>query len=467
MVIQQIYTGCLSEASYFIESKGEAVIIDPIRDTDKYLQLARDHNANIKYIFETHFHADFVSGHLDLSKQTGAVIVYGPYTETKFPFHLAKDGEVFKIGNISLEVIHTPGHTVESTCYLLKDEKGKPYCIFTGDTLFIGDVGRPDLSSGNLTKEELAAIMYDSIQNKIMPLADDIIVYPAHGAGSSCGKNIGTETQSTIGIQKKSNYALQPQTKEEFIKAVTKDLDDAPPYFSINAKINKEGYYNLDEIKSKGLTPISIKEFKEKAADGGVIVDTRTATEFTEGFIPGSVFIGMEGRFAEWAGSLLSFNEPIILVAAKGKEEEAVVRLARVGFDKVEGFLDGGFEAWKKAGENTDMIIDIEADELAMDIPFDENLLVLDVRRSTEFADGHVKDAVNLPLAEMTDVAQLANLEENQNIYVHCTAGYRSTIAVSLLKRQGYHNLRNVLGGWDKIKEQKGIATQKEANVLN
>jgi hydroxyacylglutathione hydrolase len=467
MVIQQIYTGCLSEASYFIESEGEAVIIDPIRDTDKYLQLARDHNANIKYIFETHFHADFVSGHLDLSKQTGAVIVYGPYTETKFPFHLAKDGEVFKIGNISLEVIHTPGHTVESTCYLLKDEKGKPYCIFTGDTLFIGDVGRPDLSSGNLTKEELAAIMYDSIQNKIMPLADDIIVYPAHGAGSSCGKNIGTETQSTIGIQKKSNYALQPQTKEEFIKAVTRDLDDVPPYFSINAKINKEGYDNLDEIKSKGLTPISIKEFKEKAANGGVIVDTRTATEFTEGFIPGSVFIGMEGRFAEWAGSLLSFNESIILVAAKGKEEEAVVRLARVGFDKVEGFLDGGFEAWKKAGENTDMIIDIEADELAMDIPFDENLLVLDVRRSTEFADGHVKDAVNLPLAEMTDVAQLANLEENQNIYVHCTAGYRSTIAVSLLKRQGYHNLRNVIGGWDKIKEQKGIATQKEANVLN
>lgn len=467
MVIEQIYTGCLSEAAYFIESEGEAVIIDPIRDTDKYLQMARDHNANIKYIFETHFHADFVSGHLDLSKQTGAGIVYGPHTEAKFPFHLAKDGEVFKIGNISLEVIHTPGHTVESTCYLLRDENDKPYCIFTGDTLFIGDVGRPDLSSGNLTREELAAIMYDSIQNKIMPLADDIIVYPAHGAGSSCGKNIGAETQSTIGIQKKSNYALQPQTKEEFIKAVTKDLEDAPPYFSINAKINKEGYHDLDEIKSRGLTSLSIKEFKEKAANGGIILDTRVATEFTEGFIPGSVFIGMEGRFAEWAGSLLSFNEPIILVTAKGKEEEAVVRLARVGFDKVQGFLEGGFEAWKKAGENTDMIIDIEADEMAMDIPFDENLLVLDVRRFTEFAEGHVKDALNLPLAEMTDVAQLANLEENQNIYVHCAAGYRSTIAVSLLKRQGYHNLRNILGGWNNIKEQKSIATQKEAQVLN
>lgn len=467
MVIQQIYTGCLSEASYFVESEGEAVIIDPIRDTDKYLQMAQDHNAGIKFIFETHFHADFVSGHLDLSKQTGAGIVYGPYTEAKFPFHLAKDGEIFKIGNISLEVIHTPGHTVESTCYLLRDENNKPYCIFTGDTLFIGDVGRPDLSSGNLTREELAAIMYDSIQNKIMPLADDIIVYPAHGAGSSCGKNIGTENQSTIGIQKKSNYALQPQTKEEFIMAVTKDLEDAPPYFSINAKINKEGYHDLDKIKTRGLSPLSIKEFKEKVANESVILDTRAATEFTKGFIPGSVFIGMEGRFAEWAGNLLSFNEPIIMVTDQGKEEEAVVRLARVGFDKVEGFLQGGFEAWKEAGENTDMIIDIEADEMAMDIPFDENLLVLDVRRFTEFADGHVKDALNLPLAEMTDVAQVANLEENQNIYVHCAAGYRSTIAVSLLKRQGYHNLRNILGGWNEIKKQKSIPTEKEANVLN
>ena len=467
MVIQQIYTGCLSEASYFVESGGESVIIDPIRDTDKYLQMARDHNASIKYIFETHFHADFVSGHLDLSKQTGATIVYGPNTEARFPFHLAKDGEMFKIGNIGLEVIHTPGHTVESTCYLLRDESNKPYCIFTGDTLFIGDVGRPDLSSGNLTKEELAAIMYDSLQNKIMPLADDVIVYPAHGPGSSCGKNIGAETQSTIGIQKKTNYALQPQTKEEFINAIIKDLEDAPPYFSVNAKINKEGYHNLDEIKKKGLTALSINEFKEKVAKGCTILDTRESAEFTNGFVPGSVFIGLEGRFAEWAGNLLSFNQPIVLVTASGKEEETVVRLARVGFEKVEGFLKGGFEAWEKAGEKKDLIIDIEPDELAMDIPFDDNLTVLDVRKFIEFAEGHVKDAVNLPLAEMTDVAQIANLEENQNIYVHCAGGYRSTIAISLLKRQGYHNVRNVLGGWNQIKEQKSIATQKEANVLN
>lgn len=467
MFIQQIYTGCLSEAAYFVESDGEAVIIDPMRDTDKYLQMAEEHNATIKYIFETHFHADFVSGHLDLSKQTGASIVFGPKTEAKFPFHLAKDGEIFKIGYISLEVIHTPGHTIESTCYLLRDEHERPYCIFTGDTLFIGDVGRPDLSSGNLTTEELAAIMYDSIQNKIMPLADDIIVYPAHGPGSSCGKNIGIETQSTIGIQKKTNYALQPQTKEEFIKSVTTNLEDAPAYFSINAKINKEGYHNLEKVKSMGLTPLSIKAFKEKTAEGRIILDTREANLFTEGFIPGSIFIGLEGRFAEWAGNLLSFDKPIILVTSLGKEEETVVRLARVGFEKVEGFLKGGYEAWQQAGEKTDLIIDIEADELAMDIPFDDHLTVLDVRRFNEFAEGHVKDAVNLPLAEMTDVAQIAQLEENQNIYVHCAAGYRSVIAVSLLKRQGYHNLRNVSGGWEKIKKQKSIITEKEAKVLN
>lgn len=467
MYIQQIYTGCLSEAAYFVESNGEAVVIDPMRDTEVYLQIAKEHNATIKYIFETHFHADFVSGHIDLSSKTGATIVYGPHTEARFLFHLATDGEIFKIGNITLEAIHTPGHTLESTCYLLRDEKGKPYCIFTGDTLFVGDVGRPDLSSGNLSKEELASIMYDSVQNKLMPLPDDVIVYPAHGPGSSCGKNIGTETLSTIGIQKQTNYAMKPQKREEFIKSVTEDLPEIPIYFSVNAKINKEGYNNLDEVKSKGLTPLSIKEFKEKSESGCVILDTREATEFTSGFIPGSIFIGLEGRFAEWAGNLLSFKEPIILVTPAGKEEETLVRLARVGFDKVEGFLKGGFEVWKDAGEKTDLIIDIEADELAMDIPFDDHLTVLDVRKFTEFGDGHIKDAINLPLSEMVDVAQIASLEEDQNIYIHCAGGYRSVIAASLLKRQGYHNLRNVLGGWEKIKEQKSILTEKDPAVLN
>lgn len=466
MLIQQIYTGCLSEAAYFVESDGEAVVIDPMRDTD-YLQIAKDHNASIKYIFETHFHADFISGHLDLSKQTGATIVYGPNTKADFPFHLAKDGEIFKIGKISLEVIHTPGHTLESSCYLLKDESGKPYCIFTGDTLFVGDVGRPDLSSGNLSKEELASIMYDSFQNKILPLPDDLIIYPAHGAGSSCGKNISTETHTTLGIQKKTNYALQPLTREEFIKVVTKDLPEAPAYFSINAEINKAGYKDLDELKSIGLTPLSVEDFKNKMKEGAIVLDTRDAEEFTDGFIQGAVFIGLNGRFAEWAGSLLSFKDPIVLVTDKGKEEETLIRLARVGFEKVQGYLKGGYKAWKNAGEKTDMIINVEADELAMDIPFDNKLTVLDVRRFNEFAEGHIKNAINLPLSEMVDVAQIAQLEEDQNIYIHCGSGYRSVIAASLLKRQGYNNLRNVSGGWEKIKAQKNIPIEKEENVLN
>ncbi len=318
MYLQQLYTGCLSEAAYFVESNGEAIIIDPLRDTDEYLKLAKEHNAEIKYIFETHFHADFVSGHIDLARETGATIVYGPNTETNFPFHLAKDGEIFKIGNITLQAIHTPGHTIESTCYLLNDEENKPYCLFTGDTLFVGDVGRPDLSSGNMTREELASVMYDTIQNKIIPLPDDVIVYPAHGAGSSCGKNIGSETSSTIGIQKKTNYALQSQTREEFITAVIEGLNEAPPYFAVNAKINKEGYYSLEGIKKKGLTPLSLKDFKDKINKDVIILDTRKSADFKEAFIPGSIFIGLEGRFAEWAGSLLPFHQRMILITEPG-----------------------------------------------------------------------------------------------------------------------------------------------------
>ncbi len=467
MYVQQIYTGCLSEAAYFIESNGEAIIIDPLRDTDAYLKLAKEHNAEIKYILETHFHADFVSGHIDLSKQTGATIVYGPGTEANFSFHLAKDGEVFNVGNIKIEVIHTPGHTLESTCYLLRDEENKPYCLFTGDTLFVGDVGRPDLSSGNMTSEELASIMYDTIQNKLMPLPDDVIVYPAHGAGSSCGKNISSETFSTIAIQKKTNYAMQSQTREEFIKAVTTGLNDAPAYFAVNAKINKAGYFSLEDVKTKGLTTITVKELKEKIKEDVIVLDTRKEEEFKDAFIPGSIFIGLEGRFAEWAGSLLPFDQRIVMVTQEGMEEETIVRLARVGFENVEGYLQGGIEAWKKAGEITDMIIDVEADELAMDIPFDDNLTVLDVRKPNEFAEGHVTDAVNINLADMTDVALIAQFEETQNLYVHCAGGYRSLIACSILKRQGYHNLRNVAGGWAKIKEQKNIKVEKEASVLN
>lgn len=466
MFIKQLYTACLSEAAYYIESEGEAAIIDPLRDVETYLQMAKERNAVIKYIFETHFHADFVSGHLDLAKATGAPIVYGPETVTSLPVQIAQDGQIFALGKLQLQVLHTPGHTVESTCYLLKDETGKPHAIFTGDTLFVGDVGRPDLSSGNMTSEELAAIMYDTLQNKILPLADDVIVYPAHGPGSSCGKNLGPHTFSTIGEEKKTNYALQPQSKEDFIKAVTDGLAVAPPYFSINAKINQHGYDSLDTVKSKALRPLNVAEFKA-AMQEALVVDTRHADQFTEGFIPGSIFIGLEGRFAEWAGSLLPFDKPILLVTDPGQEEESLVRLARVGLDKVEGYLQGSFEAWQMAGEKIDMIISIEPDELAMDLPHDNHLVVVDVRRETEFADGHVKNAINLPLGEMTDIAQLAQFEDNQNLYVHCAGGYRSVIAASLLKRQGTHNLRNVMGGWAKIKEQKGITVQKEASVLN
>ena len=347
MFIKQLYTNCLSEAAYYIESEGEAAIIDPLRDTEAYIELAKERNARIKYIFETHFHADFVSGHLDLSKQTGAPIIYGPGAKTNFIIHSAKDGEIFKLGKISFEVLHTPGHTIESSCYLLKDETGKPHAIFSGDTLFVGDVGRPDLSSGDMTSEELAGIMYDTIQSKILPLNDDIIVYPAHGPGSSCGKNLGPNTFSTIAEEKKTNYALQSQTKEEFIEAVTKGLNAAPRYFAINAKINQEGYEELTDIKIKGTKALSVDAFKASINDDSIILDTRHANEFTQGFIPGSVFIGLEGRFAEWAGSILPFDKPILLVTTPGKEEESVVRLSRVGFDKMEGYLKGGFDAFE------------------------------------------------------------------------------------------------------------------------
>ena len=467
MYIQQLYTGCLSEAAYYIESEGEAAIIDPLRDTDEYIRMAAERKAGIKYIFETHFHADFVSGHIDLGKKTGAPIIYGPNAATNYEAHISKDGELFKLGKLTIEVVHTPGHTLESSCYLLRDEDGKPHALFTGDTLFVGDVGRPDLSSGNMSSEELAAIMYDTIQHKILTLPDDVLVYPAHGAGSSCGKNLGPQTFSTIGEQKKTNYALQPQTKEAFVAAVTEGLSAAPTYFAINARINMQGYESLDSVKQKGLTALSIGEFKKHMAQDVLVLDTRPATVFTKGFVPGSIFIGLEGRFAEWAGSLLTFDKPMILVTEPGKEEESVVRLSRVGFDKMQGFLQGGFEAWQAAGEAVDMIIDVEADELAMDIPHDPNLLVVDVRRETEYADGHIKNAQLLPLNEMNDLVNLAQFEEKQNLYVHCAGGYRSVIAASLLKRQGVHNLRNVLGGWGKIRLQENIVFEKETSVLN
>jgi glyoxylase-like metal-dependent hydrolase (beta-lactamase superfamily II)/rhodanese-related sulfurtransferase len=470
MYIQQLYTGCLSEAAYYIESQGKAAIVDPLRDIESYLQLAAERGATIQYIFETHFHADFVSGHLDLAKATGAPIIYGPGTQTGFPVQVALDGQEFSLGELTITVLHTPGHTLESSCYLLKDASGKAHCVFTGDTLFVGDVGRPDLAQkgASLTQEDLAGMLYDSLQKKLVPLADDVIVYPAHGAGSSCGKNLGPQTFSTMGEQKQTNYALQATSKEEFISQVTKGIAAPPAYFPVNARINREGYDSLDEVLNRGLKPLDVAAFKKALnAENTLLLDTRAATVFTQGFVPGSISIGLEGRFAEWAGSLLPFTATLLLVTEPGKEQESMIRLARVGFDKMAGYLEGGFAAWQAAGEPIDMIIDVEADELMMDLPHDPNLVVLDVRRETEFADGHLRDAVNMPLHEMTDPGRLAELEETQNLYIHCAGGYRSVTAASLLKRQGQHNLRNVLGGWSKIKEQEKVEIVKEANVLN
>ncbi|GEO10889.1 MBL fold metallo-hydrolase [Segetibacter aerophilus] len=467
MFIKQLYTNCLSEAAYYIESEGEAAIIDPLRDIEEYLLLAKERQATIKYIFETHFHADFVSGHIDLSKATSAPIIYGPETETRFKATVAKDGETFRIGKLQVIVLHTPGHTVESTCFLLKDENSKDYAVFTGDTLFVGDVGRPDLVSADTTKEEMAGLLYDSLHEKILPLSDNVIVYPAHGPGSSCGKNIGSNTQSTIGEQKQTNYALQQDSKEAFVKVVTEGLVAPPNYFPINAVINKEGYDSIDTVLDKGLTALSVEEFKQQLENDAIIVDTRNASVFSSGFIPGSIFIGLEGKFAEWAGSLLPFDKPLILVTEEGQEKETVTRLARVGLSNVQGYLKGSFAAWQNAGEKIDLLIEVEADELAMDIPFDENLVVVDVRKEVEFADGHVKEAVNIPLSNMVDPASMADIEDTDNLYLHCGSGFRSTIAASLLKRQGIHNVRNVVGGWDTIKAQPGIKTEKDASVLN
>jgi len=456
MFVQQLYTGCISEAAYYIESNGVAAIIDPLRDIDAYLQLAKQRNATIQYIFETHFHADFVSGHLDLAAATGASIIYGPNTVTKFEVTVAKDNQVFKLGDVSIQVLHTPGHTLESSCYLLKDEVGKDHAIFTGDTLFVGDVGRPDLAQkdNEITIEDLAGMLYDSLHQKIMPLADDVIVYPAHGAGSSCGKNLGSETFGTIGTQKQTNYALQPQTKEDFIIAVTDGLAAPPQYFPINAKINKEGYESLDTVLANGLKALTVAAFKEQITTfEPVILDTRNATLFTQGFVPGAISIGLEGRFAEFAGSILPFDKAILLVCEPGTEKESIVRLARVGFENIIGHLAGGFEAWAKEGEPIDLIIDVEADELAMDLPFDPNMVIVDVRKTSEFDKGHIKEALTIPLDELTDPASMANFDDNQNIYIHCAGGYRSVIASSLIKRQGIHNIRNVVGGFKAISE--------------
>lgn len=454
MIIKQIYTGCLAQGAYYIESNGEVAIIDPLREVTPYIKLAKDNNTTIKYIFETHFHADFVSGHVTLSKLTNAPIVYGPTANPSFEAIVAKDGQVFKLGNITITALHTPGHTMESTTYLLKDENGKDHAIFSGDTLFLGDVGRPDLAqkAANMTKEDLAGLLFDSLRTKIMPLADDVIVYPAHGAGSACGKNLSKNTIGTIGEQKQTNYALRANmSKAEFIKEVTDGLLPPPSYFPLNVKMNKEGYDDISHVIKRGTKPLDAKTFEFIANEtGAIILDVRHESEFVKGHIPRSIFIGIDGSFAPWVGSLIAdIEQPILLVAPEGREEETIIRLSRVGFDKTVGYLDGGFDAWKKAGLEYDTLSSISAEELKLKI-LDKNVPVFDVRKESEFKSEHVKTAKNTPLDYIND--HLSEFPEEDTFYLHCAGGYRSVIAASILKSRGIHNLVDVTGGFAALK---------------
>ncbi|MCB0580759.1 MAG: MBL fold metallo-hydrolase [Phaeodactylibacter sp.] len=456
MKVEQIYTGCLAEAAYYIESEGEAVIIDPLRETKPYLEKLEKEGAKLKYIFETHFHADFVSGHLDLAAKTGAAIVYGPTAETTFEIHTAADGEELKVGKVTFKVLHTPGHTPESTTYLLRDEAGKDYAIFTGDTLFIGDVGRPDLAqkSGEVTKEDLAGWLYDSLRNQIMPLADEVIVYPGHGAGSACGKNMSDETWDSLGHQKETNYALRADmTREEFIAEVTAGLMPPPQYFAKNAKLNKTGYGSIDDVLEKGAVPLNVGEFEALVEQQeALILDTRHEDVFRNGFIPGSIFIGVDGDFAPWVGALITdLQQPIVFLTEAGREEEVVTRLARVGYDNTLGYLRGGIKAWKAAGKEVDTIESITASEFAQHV--DQGIAghILDVRKPTEFITQHVAGAQNFPLDYINK--NMNRIQRSNTYYLHCLGGFRSMITASILKARGFNNVIDIEGGWRKIEE--------------
>ena len=455
MKIEQIYTGCLSQGAYYVESNGEAAIIDPLREVAHYIEKAKKNNASIKYILETHFHADFVSGHVTLAKETGATIIYGPQATTGFDALIAKDQQEFKIGAISLTVLHTPGHTMESTTYLLRDENEKDIAIFSGDTLFLGDVGRPDLAqkAADLTQEDLAGILYESLRKKIMPLADDVLVYPAHGAGSACGKNLSKETVGTLGEQKKTNYALRADmTKEEFIKEVTDGLLPPPQYFPLNVKMNKEGYEDIQTVLESGTKPLSAEAFEVAANEtAAIVLDVRHQDDFAKGHIPQSIFIGIDGGFAPWVGAMVgNVAQPILLVTPEGREEETVTRLARVGFDNTLGFLKGGIEAWKNADKQVDVVEGIDADELK-NIIEKNKIEIFDVRKPGEYLSEHITEAHNTPLDFIND--HMSEFPSNKPFYIHCAGGYRSMIAASILKSRGIHNLIDVKGGFGKIKE--------------
>lgn len=454
MQIEQIYTGCLAQGAYYIESEGEAAIVDPLRESEPYIRKAQKEGATIKYIFETHFHADFVSGHVDLAAKTGATIVYGPNARADFAFHEATDGEIFEVGRVKIKVLHTPGHTMESATYLLLDESGREHAIFSGDTLFIGDVGRPDLAQrGNITQDDLAGYLYDSLRTKIMPLPDDVVVYPAHGAGSACGKNMSKETTDLLGNQKKNNYALRADmTREEFIREVTDGLLPPPQYFAQNVAMNKSGAKGLDEVLKKGNVPLDAETFEAMANhEGALVLDTRSPGAFAEGHIPNSVFIGIDGSFAPWVGALIpDLSQPIIFVADKGREEEIVTRLSRVGYDNTLGYLKGGMQAWKDAGKEIDSVTSISASDFAQQFASGQ-LHVLDVRKPTEYQAEHIEGAENVPLDYISE--NMDQLDKDKPYHIHCAGGYRSMIATSILKARGYHQVVDVAGGFKAISE--------------
>jgi glyoxylase-like metal-dependent hydrolase (beta-lactamase superfamily II)/rhodanese-related sulfurtransferase len=465
MKIEQIYTGCLAQGAYYIESNGEVAIIDPLREVQPYIDKADKDQAKIKYIFETHFHADFVSGHVTLAEKTGAPIIYGPLAEPKFKVHIATDGEVFQLGEITITVLHTPGHTLESSCYLLKDKDGKDYALFSGDTLFLGDVGRPDLAqkAADMTKEQLAGILFDSLRNKVMTLADDVIVYPAHGAGSACGKNLSKETIGSIGEQKQVNYALRANmTREEFIKEVTDGLLPPPLYFPLNVKLNKEGNYENVEDIVKDAVAYDAKTFELVANEiDTVILDVRHQDDYAKGHIPKSIFIGIDGDFAPWVGSLIpDIKQPLLLITPLGREEESIIRLARVGYDNTLGYLKGGFDTWKNEGLEYDTVSSVSApmlEEILEEAKEEkEEVLIFDVRKEGEYAAEHIIDVPSTPLATIND--HLSEFPKEEEFYLHCAGGYRSMIAASILKARGYHNVINVAGGFAAIKKT-GIKT--------
>ncbi len=465
MKVEQIYTGCLAEAAYYIESNGEAVIIDPLRETTPYIERAEADGARIKYVLETHFHADFVSGHLDLANKTGAAIVFGPTAQPEFDAYIAKDGEELKVGNVTIQVLHTPGHTMESSTFLLKDEDGKDYAIFTGDTLFLGDVGRPDLAvKTDLSREDLAGHLFDSLRNKIMPLSDDVIVYPGHGAGSACGKKMSSETWGYLGDQKKTNYALQPMTREEFVKEVTDGLVAPPQYFPKNAVMNKSGYQSIDDILERGLNPLSVRAFKAAwAEEEALVIDTRHQDDFAQGFIPGAIFIGIDDNFAMWVGALITdLQVPILFVADEGREKEVVTRLARVGYDNPIGYLKGGFDAWKEAGEDVDAITEVTAEELAQRYD-QEGMNVLDVRKASEYSAQHVLGAQNFPLDFINQ--NMSEVDRNKQYFLHCAGGYRSMITASILKSRGFEQVVNVKGGYKALVETELPMTEYEEQI--